>query len=562
MTARPSASDPAAASRRQRLAWVGVVTALAALHLFELVQTAWLSDDAYITFRVVRNLLDGFGPRFNLAERVQVYTHPLWMLALAAANGLSGEPYFSTLALSIVLSLASVVLLGLALPRNAAGAALVLAIAVSSRSLVDYGTSGLENPLAHLLLVSFLAVAFRPEPSDRRALVLVLLASAVMIDRMDQVLLVGPVLLVELARPVSRVRLGAFAIGLLPFLGWELFSLVYYGFPFPNTAYAKLGSGIGGAALARQGGWYLLDLVRGDPVTAVAIVAGACAGLVRGNRVSRGVSVGVILYLAYIVKIGGDFMSGRFFTGPLVVALALLGRLELGSMRARAVAAGGLAVLLASSPVHPWTSGMAYGLDTINRVWPHGIADERAVYYPYTGLLRAEAEGSPSRITHPWVDAALRARKAGGSVVVFGNVGLFGYFAGPEVHCIDQPALADPLLARLPAAPAASWRIGHFNRAVPEGYVETLTSGANVIRDPGIHAYYDELRSIVRDPVFDPARLMRVVRMNLGRYDTLLRPGSSSVSSRAEREPLVSAGRGGDPVGEPLLGKERELPAP
>ena len=47
---------------------------------FRLLTTAWLCDDAYITFRVVDNLPGGFGLRWNTFERVQAYTNPLWML--------------------------------------------------------------------------------------------------------------------------------------------------------------------------------------------------------------------------------------------------------------------------------------------------------------------------------------------------------------------------------------------------------------------------------------------------------------------------------------------------
>jgi hypothetical protein len=45
------------------------------------VRTSWLSDDAYITLRTVDNFVSGYGLRWNVAERVQTYTHPLWMFA-------------------------------------------------------------------------------------------------------------------------------------------------------------------------------------------------------------------------------------------------------------------------------------------------------------------------------------------------------------------------------------------------------------------------------------------------------------------------------------------------
>ena len=48
------------------------------LHL--VVMRAWVAEDAYITFRVIENAFSGYGLRWNIHERVQVYTHPLWML--------------------------------------------------------------------------------------------------------------------------------------------------------------------------------------------------------------------------------------------------------------------------------------------------------------------------------------------------------------------------------------------------------------------------------------------------------------------------------------------------
>ena len=47
-----------------------------------LIRTAWLDDDAYITFRTIDNFLNGYGLRWNTINRVQAYTHPLWMMVI------------------------------------------------------------------------------------------------------------------------------------------------------------------------------------------------------------------------------------------------------------------------------------------------------------------------------------------------------------------------------------------------------------------------------------------------------------------------------------------------
>ena len=52
---------------------------------------AWfLCDDAFISFRYVRNLLEGHGLVFNPGEYVEGYSNFLWVLELAAIWGLSG----------------------------------------------------------------------------------------------------------------------------------------------------------------------------------------------------------------------------------------------------------------------------------------------------------------------------------------------------------------------------------------------------------------------------------------------------------------------------------------
>jgi hypothetical protein len=70
-----------------------------------LIRTAWICDDAYLTLRTVENAAAGHGLRWNVAERVQVYDHPLWLLILLSARLIARDTYFSTLGLSIGCSL-------------------------------------------------------------------------------------------------------------------------------------------------------------------------------------------------------------------------------------------------------------------------------------------------------------------------------------------------------------------------------------------------------------------------------------------------------------------------
>jgi arabinofuranosyltransferase len=305
-------------------------------------------------------------------------------------------------------------------------------------------------------------------------------------------------------------------LGLSPFIAWEIFSLIYYGFPFPNTAYAKLHTGIPAGQLIRQGLWYVLNSLRNDYVTLPAI---ACAIVAAGfSRQGRKIAVaaGMLLYLLYTIKIGGDFMSGRYFAVLVLAAAAILGTLELRPLTARISLPAGVlaAIVLGLLSAHPamLTDG-TYGIVGDNLVDPHGIADERGWYYVFTGLLR-----SKPKIGHRIVRDALRVRESHPGVVVSKDtIGLFGYYVGPNVHIVDQFALADPLLARLPIrhmGPAEHWRIGHFERDMPAGYVESLKSGRNALVDPHLHDLYDQILLVTRGPLFTRQRWAAIWRLN------------------------------------------------
>jgi hypothetical protein len=63
--------------------------------------------------------------------------------------------------------------------------------------------------------------------------------------------------------------------------------------------------------------------------------------------------------------------------------------------------------------------------------------------------------------------------------------------------------------------------MGHFMRPVPEGYLETVASGENVIRHPALHAYYDAIALVTRGPIFSPKRIWTALLLELGQLGDL-----------------------------------------
>ncbi len=487
-----------------------------------LLRTAWLCDDAYITFRTVDNFVHGYGPRWNISERVQSFTHPLWFLLLSLIYWFTREIYFSSLYLSLGLSLITAGLLVYVGRDRLLRTSVLLLGLLFSRAYVDYSSSGLENPLSHVLLAVFMLCYMRTAWTYRTLFCMSFLAGLGLLTRMDTLMIYGPCLISILVDKRDRYALTALTAGMMPLLVWLLFALVYYGFPFPNTAYAKLGAGIPASALAIQGLRYLQNSMVRDPITLFIIIAGVVAACCYGKRRFVVPSLGILLYLVYVVRIGGDFMSGRYLTLPLLLGTLLLLYLPFPKRPAHIAAFTILIVIAGLATPNPTIlSGADYGIKHKQVLDPYLIADERAFYFRRTGLWREKAKHKG--LGHPaaGLGRTYRARKER-HVITRDTTGIFGYYAGSTTHIIDLYALSDPLLARLPMKYSPMWRVGHFWRKLPNGYEATLQSGVNQIEDPRLADYYEHLTIITQSPILSMNRLMTVLKFNRGYFDDLI----------------------------------------
>ncbi len=496
------------------------------------VLSAWLSDDAYISFRTVDNALSGYGLTWNPIERVQAYTHPLWLFLHIAAVKVTSEYYFTSLILCFTFSWGGLWLLTRRLATSvqiASAAALAL---LSSKAFVDYASSGLEDPLTRLLLVLYALVLLRPMHSPvRNGASIALLAALGALCRPDAFLFFLPGLVWQAKRALDLRRLRPFAVaviaGILPLLCWAAFAFVYYGSPFPNTATAKLAMGVPRHGLLLQSLAYITDSLTRDPFTLVLIAFAASFAWRRRNiflapeedpRTTASVILvaSALLYLGFVFWIGGDYMSGRMLGSPLLLAVMSLMLHPWASLRRRSQAflALGFLLLLLIRMLSPLI---------IDNVGPYGVGDERRTHHPYTGLLYAGGQ--------PWPQHSLRTRGEGArnrsGVEVSGAVGLFGFYAGPGTTIVDIFGLTDPLLARLPGivteeiptANIANWRPGHAQRPVPEGYLSAVTGPTTLVADPDLAHFYAVVQHVTRGPLFSVERLGEALALLLGAYD-------------------------------------------
>ncbi len=500
------------------------------LFFIVLIRNAWVCDDAYITYRTVDNFVGGFGLRWNIAERVQSYTHPLWMLIVSLFYFVTGEVYFTGIGLGLLFSMIAVIVLVFGVSRTTALAVVATVPLILSKAFVDFSTSGLENPLSHALLIVFFYVYFRREWNYHNVLLLTLIMSFGLLSRMDTLLLFAPSLVYVMTQLVKKDGLGAFSkkawskilIGITPFVVWELFSLFYYGSLFPNTAYAKLANGIPVMAMCGQGFGYYLNTLVLDPLTLFVVLLGIVIAAFRVDFKLIAVAVGVVLYCLYIVRVGGCFMGGRFFTAPLFCSVVILSRLEI--RKETATAAVFLVVFIVAGFMASFpTLSKEYMTHHKSAKDSRYIEDTKRYYFSGTGLVNWGRGNQLPR--HKWVNRGRKYREQKAKLKSGGGLGFTGFFAGPDVHILDKYALSDPLLARLPwqkPGNTVRWKPSHFSRYMPKGYKETIQSNQNKIENQNLAKYYDKLVIVTRDPLLSAERLATVIKMNLGFYDWMI----------------------------------------
>ncbi len=538
-----------------------VILVFAVLFGVVLIRTAWVNDDAYITLRTVDNFVSGRGLTWNPDERVQAYTHPLWMFLLAGPYALTHESYLTTIAVSMLVSLAAYLSFSAGMSSDLWATVIGTTALVLSKSFVDFSTSGMENPVTHLLLVGFVLwyLSGRTASPRRRLLALGLLTSAAVLIRPDLLLIVLPALIHGLVKTDGawKTRTSLLA-GLVPVIAWEGFSLLYYGSLIPNTALAKLNTGVPWKDLLEQGVLYVLNAIDLDPLSMAILAAGLVWAALWGSGAQRRLALGVCLYLGYAVSIGGDFMSGRLFTPAVLVSCALLVKLVAAESQAtKLIVLAAVITLGFSSPTPTLLSDSSYTQPVPSR---NGIEDERSYYYAESGLLSLLR--NVARPSHPWAEQGRVLAREGRRVIAQDAVGYIGYFAGPEIHIVDELGLADAFLSRLPTSDLYEWRIGHFRRDIPDGYMDSIRTGENHIVDPDLAPFYEKIRLITTGELFDPERLRAIWELNTGQYSHWLDGYLARTAEDSPAAPRTAswAGASACPGGQPRATRGRLSP--
>jgi len=422
----------------------GVLVAFGLL-LFFVVHIAlfrgFIVDDAFITFRYVQQWVHGHGLVYNIGERVEGYSNFLWILLLSPFAHFGVELTLAAKGLGALFGLLTLYLTWRA-AQQVEGPRVAPLLLAASAPFAAWTMGGLETPLFTFLL--FLSgYTFLEEEAKGSGYLSGFLFSLLTLSRPEGLLFALVAfgfrvwrLYSMKSRPARHDLLRLLAIGVivLPYLFWRW---VYYGYPLPNTVYAK-SLGLHPRAFL-EGLFYLYQVL---PSVGGAFFVGLLAllALIAPNPSPAVLfwSLNLGAYALFIVISGGDWMPMQRFAVHVLPPLYLV--IQSGWSRLRALwhprREFWLALLLAGQ------TGYLLGYSLEQR-FLNGIGNGPLI-----------PQDSPAIVY-------LRQHVRPGETIAVIDAGLIAYRLPLEVRVVDMVGLTDAHIAHQPVQlPGGLWGRG------------------------------------------------------------------------------------------------------
>ena len=301
-------------------------------------------DDAYIFFVYGRNLANGHGFVYNVGgEAVEGFTSFLWTLICALAFRVTSKPLELLLAINIALVALSATVVVLTVRAVATThrwrtwIAAVFGVAMLSEfSYLTWSTITLmDTALWSTQLTLLTALTCLGDPGSRRRWAGVALLTPLLVLTRPEAVFWAPLFIailtfraarrttVRIALSAAVVPLGLFALTLG---GLTAFRLAYFGYPLPNTFYAKMSPALGYSLV--QGVRYVTGYVASGLLPFLVSVSVGLGLVHLATRERRLHMVGAPLVLPAVAGLalpiltGGDHFGGfRFYQNALPILL-------------------------------------------------------------------------------------------------------------------------------------------------------------------------------------------------------------------------------------------------
>jgi len=430
-----------------KLPWREVCAAIPALVLLVALSAyyaAFVSDDAFISFRYAEHLATGRGLEWNPGYRVEGYSNFLWVVILAGFRVLGASIPTTAAVLSWLCAAVSVLLIVVAVRREGERpfwpvVALAPLTIVLSFPYHWWTSMRLETAAFGMLLLLALLLfdreEERPEAAQWPSAVVLLCLALLRPEGATFIAVPGLYILFrlrsldDLRRQLRRrwLWLAIFFGGLLIYHLWRV---IYFGDLFPNTYYAKV------VHNALSEGWiYLERFVTERPYHVILF----CGALLAGGVVSRlsGLLLAAVVLLTVLIVLeGGDWMrEWRLFMPAMPLVAANLGcglrrAVEGAGWPRKLTALAGLGVLLV---------GMQSSMGTPLKEWELAFKGERRD-------LLINMEGELTRASRE-VGLWLKKRGRPDDLVAVNHAGAVPYYS--ELPTLDMAGLNDLHISRL-----------------------------------------------------------------------------------------------------------------
>ena len=502
----------------------------------------WVTEDAFIGYRILDQVRIGNGPVWNAGIRTQIFSCIGWFY-LFVVVGFFTHNIFITLVIVNTAVFAFFLVTAKKIFGVTVEFCLFILILLMSSSFYDYTSSGLDNILGFAFILYLYyrykaQLGFTKETLPQKEFyVITFLTAIIVFARPDLILFSVPPFLYMVYKYLPKISLlfKAGTLAALPVVAWLLFSIVYYGKPLPNTAYLKIFNGIPEDVVLASGINYLLQHMVFDPYMLAAIGFGFIGSLLFLEPWKKAFAVGMVVYFCYVISIGGEYMLGRFLSYPFLVAALLLAEIfkkfSLSESRIKnklKVLIPIFVVLGLTTTENPVTRPWAYGR---NLPWSEtqdadiqtmGVVDMRKAYYSTSSIAWFNNEARTATANQDSdVRFGVDLKKSGDKVAVIGATDATGYYAGTEILLLDYFGLTDPFIVMLPSVRMNF--TSHFEKELPEGYFESFLDEKNTLKDKKLDEYYRHIKFITTSKeLFTLERFKAIYRLNTGQYDYLL----------------------------------------
>jgi arabinofuranosyltransferase len=487
---------------------VSLLVVLILLFLYSFLSRIWVAEDAYITFRHIQNFLNNYGLTFNINERIEGFTHPLWVIFLIILAKLDFSLHFGSLLLGCFFTILGMGLLIyhfiIKIYKWDYYNKTILIIPIFfiiHDGFRSFWTSGLEFSLTFFLISLFLILNANKELTkpEYNAIIFAFLY----LTRPELGILFVYYGIYYFIIHIKRKNFFNLFIIVLKFTTpfilitglYHLFRWFYYHELFPNTFYAKSSE-----ILWKEGLLYLWHTIFYSPLLLpmIFLLIIYKIFLKYKNRYFLRDLGAILLHVLYLISIGGDFMAYRLLLPDLVILYVYLyiitNELQSKIFNKHSYVFYINIILVIVSFIY------LFQLKYHTPVAKYLIVDEYRAYLNKNqnwqerwftinhkwydrGLIFKELQKclqyEPFIITNSWLDAKCAPLDDYG-------LGYFGYAANSKVIIIDQLGITDKEVAK---TGKTIWkRVGHLKSISTENVLKRKVLFCNLQ-----HQEYDQI---------------------------------------------------------------------